>query len=112
MTCSRVRDRLPVAATEAQISAQVKAVRTYWNKIYNSPTSFGQVAKLCRAKDERLKAECGAQMLLAVGGGCASLALGRLPKGSIAVLADDLQRRFGTFTVLTATMLGRFADRP
>ena len=34
----------------------------YWNKIYNGSPDIAQVAKLCRAEDERLRAEHGAEM--------------------------------------------------
>jgi hypothetical protein len=105
------RYAITLPATDAEVATQVKAVRTYWNKIYNSPTSYGQVAKLCRAEDERLKAEHGARMETRAWWQARQSETQQTAVGSIAVMADDLRRRFGTLGVVTATMLGQFAAK-
>jgi hypothetical protein len=105
------RYAITLPATDAQVAAQVKAIRAYWNKVYNSPTSFGQVAKLCRAEDERLKAEHGPQMETRGWWQARQSDAQQAAEGSITVMADDLRRRFGTLEVVTAAVLGQFATR-
>jgi len=87
------RYAITLPATDGDIAAQVKAVRAYWNKVYTSPTSFGQVAKLCRAEDERLKAEHGAKMETRAWWQARQSDAQQAAEGSIAGMADDLRRR-------------------
>ncbi len=105
------RYAITLPATDMAIAEQVKAVRAYWNKVYNSPTSYGQVAKLCRAEDERLKADYGAQMLTRDWWQARQSDAQQAAEGSIAVMSDDLRRRFGTLGVVTSAVLAQFASR-
>lgn len=105
------RYAITLPATDAEIATQVKAVRAYWNKVYNSPTSFGQVAKLCRAEDERLKAEHGAKMETRGWWQARQSDAEQAAEGSIAIMADDLRRRFGTLGVVSSAMLAQFAGK-
>lgn len=105
------RYAIALPATDAQIAAQLKAVRAYWNKIYNGKTGFAQVAKLCRAEDERLRAEHGAQMETSNWWQARQSDTQRAAEASIAVMADDLRRRFGTLGVVSAEMLAQFAAK-
>jgi hypothetical protein len=57
------RYAITLPATDADIARQVKEVRAYWKKIYDSrETRLAQVAQLLLAEDERLRAEHGAKM--------------------------------------------------
>jgi len=56
------RYAITLPASDAEIAAQVKAVRGYWNKTYQGQASGAKVAKLCRSADERLKNLHGAAM--------------------------------------------------
>jgi hypothetical protein len=105
------RYAITLPATDAAVAAQVKAVREYWNKIYNGKSSFAQVAKLCRAEDERLKAEHGADMLKRDWWQARQSEAQQAAEGSITVMAEDLRRRFGTLGVVSATMLDQFAAK-
>jgi hypothetical protein len=105
------RYAITLPATDVQVAEQVKAVRAYWNKVYTSPTNIGQVAKLCRAEDERLKAEHGRQMETRGWWQARQSDAQQAAEGSITVMADDLKRRFGTLGVVTAAVLGQFAGR-
>lgn len=68
----RGRNRLPddllaryaivLPATDAQVAAQLKSVRSYWNQQCRGGSPSAQVVKLCQAEDERMKAEFGALM--------------------------------------------------
>jgi hypothetical protein len=105
------RYAISLPATNAEIAAQVRAVRAYWNKIYNGRTGFAQVARLCRAEDERLRAEHGALMETSAWWQARQSDSQRAADGAIAVMADDLRRRFGTLGVVSAEMLAQFAAK-
>jgi hypothetical protein len=105
------RYAITLPATDAEIAARVRAVRAYWNKVYTGKSGFAQVAKLCRAEDERLKAEHGAKMETRAWWQARQSDAQQAAEGSIAVMADDLRRRFGTLGVVTSAMLGQFAGK-
>jgi hypothetical protein len=105
------RYAITLPAIDAEIAAQVRAVRAYWNKVYNGKSGFAQVAKLCRAEDERLKAEHGAKMETRAWWQARQSDAQQAAEGSIAVMADDLRRRFETLGVVTSVMLGQFAGK-
>jgi hypothetical protein len=105
------RYAITLPAADAEIAAQLKAVRAYWNKVYTGKTGFAQVAKLCRAEDERLRAEFGAQMETRAWWQARQSDAQQAAEQSIAVMADDLRRRFGTLGVVSADMLGQFAAK-
>jgi hypothetical protein len=105
------RYAITLPATDPEIAAQVRAVRAYWNKVYNGKSGFAQVAKLCRAEDERLKAEHGAKMETRAWWQARQSDAQQAAEGSIAVMADDLRRRFETLGVVTSAMLGQFAGK-
>lgn len=105
------RYAITLPATDAEISAQVKAVRSYWNKIYTGKASWAQVAKLCRAEDERLRAEHGPKMETRAWWQARQSDRQKVAETSIATMADELGRRYGTLGVVTAGMLGQFAAK-
>ena len=83
------RYAITVPATDAEIAAQVQAVRAYWNKIYSGMSGIGQVAKLCRTEDERLRREHGANMETLAWWQARQTDTQRAAKESIAIMADD-----------------------
>jgi hypothetical protein len=105
------RYAITLPGTDAEIAAQVKAVRAYWNKVYNGKSGFAQVAKLCRAEDERLKAEHGAKMETRAWWQARQSDAQQAAEQSIAAMADDLRRRFETLGIVTSAMLGQFAGK-
>lgn len=105
------RYAITLPATDAEIASQVRAVRAYWNKIYTGKASFAQVAKLCRAEDERLRAEHGPKMETRAWWQARQSDAQQAAEGSIAVMADDLRRRFSSLGVVTSGMLGQFAGK-
>ena len=105
------RYAITLPATDAEVARQVKAVRAYWNKVYTGKTGFAQVAKLCRAEDERLRAEFGAKMETRAWWQARQSDAQQSAEKSIAVMADDLRRRFQTLGVVTSAMLGQFGGR-
>jgi hypothetical protein len=104
------RYAITLPAEDADIAAQLKAVRAYWNKIYTGKASVAQVARLCRAEDERLQDEHGAAMGTAVWWQRRQSDQQKTADASVTVLADELQRRYGKLGVVPAGMLGHFAD--
>ena len=105
------RYAITLPATDAEIAAQVKAVRSYWNKVYNGKSGFAQVAKLCRAEDERLKAEHGPKMETRAWWQARQSDAQQAAEKSIAAMADDLRRRFETLGIVTSAMLSQFAGK-
>ena len=105
------RYAITLPAADADIAKQVKAVRAYWNKVYTGKTGFAQVAKLCRAEDERLRAEHGAKMETRAWWQARQSDAQQTAEKSIAVMADDLRRRFQTLGVVTSAMLGQFGGK-
>lgn len=105
------RYAITLPATDADIAAQVKAVRAYWNKVYNGKSSFAQVAKLCRSEDERLKAEHGAKMETRTWWQAQQSDAQRAVGQTVTEMADELRRRFGDLGVVSSAMLGQFAEK-
>jgi hypothetical protein len=56
------RYAVDLAASEAEVAAQVKAVRAFWNT-FRPGIKSADVARLCRSADETLKAEHGDRLL-------------------------------------------------
>jgi hypothetical protein len=105
------RYAITLPATDAEVARQVRAVRAYWNKVYTGKTGFAQVAKVCRAEDERLRAEHGAKMETRAWWQARQSDAQQTAEKSISVMADDLRQRFQTLGVVTSAMLGQFGGR-
>lgn len=105
------RYAVTLPATDAQIADQLKAVRAYWNKVYNGKSNISQVAKLCRAEDERLKAEHGAKMETRAWWQARQSDAQRAAEEAVAEMSDELRRRFEKLGVVSSTMLGQFAAK-
>ncbi len=105
------RYAITLPATDAEIAAQVKAVRTYWNKVYTGKAMWAQVAKLCRAEDERLKAEHGAKMETSAWWQRQQSERQKAADASLTVMADELHRRYGQLGVVSPGILGQFATK-
>lgn len=105
------RYAITLPATDAEVAAQVKSVRAYWNKVYTGKTAYAQVARLCRAEDERLRAKYGTTMETRAWWQEQQSGAQRAAENSIALMADDLQRRFAKLGVVSGEMLGQFAAK-
>jgi hypothetical protein len=103
------RYAIMLPSTDAEIAAQVKAVRAYWNKVYAGKATWAQVAKLCRTEDERLHAKHGAEMETRQWWQDRQSDRQKDADASITVMADELQRRYGKLGVVSSGMLGQFA---
>jgi hypothetical protein len=105
------RYAITLPATDAQIAAQVRAVRASWNNIYMGKSNIAQVAKLCRAEDGRLQAEHGARMETRDWWQQRQSDQQKTSDASITIMADELRRRYGTLGVASSGMLGQFAAK-
>jgi hypothetical protein len=103
------RYAITLPATDSEIAAQIRAVRAAWNKIYMGKSNIAQVAKLCRAEDERLQAEHGAKMETRGWWQQRQSDQQKASDASITSMADELRRRYGTLGVASPGMLGQFA---
>jgi hypothetical protein len=102
---------LPLPATDAEIAAQVKAVRTYWNKVSSGSTFTAQAAKMCRADDERLRAQHGAKMETRAWWATRQAERQSAAQASITRLADELRQSHGQLGVVTGGTVDGFAGR-
>jgi actin-like ATPase involved in cell morphogenesis/transcriptional regulator with XRE-family HTH domain len=98
---------LPASSTE--IAARVYAVRKYWNKTYAGPSA--QVARMCRAADERLRAEHGQAMFTRAWWEQRQSEQQAAAEASMMALAEQLRLAYGQLGVVTAGILGQFAAR-
>jgi hypothetical protein len=105
------RYAITLPATDAEIAAQIRSVRAYWNKAYLGMSTVAQVAKLCRAEDERLRGEHGAKMETRAWWQARQSDQQKAAEASITVMGDDLRRLYGTLGVVTSGMLDQFATK-
>ena len=99
------------AASDSEIAAQVKAVRAYWNKSYQGKSHAAQVARLCRAEDERLRAEHGASMETRAWWEEQQSKRRSAAEASILVLTAELKQRYSQLGVVTASAVDGIAAK-
>lgn len=105
------RYAITLPATDAQIAAQVSAVRAYWNKTYTGSAFAAQAARMCRADDERLRAEHGSAMEKRAWWEKRQSERRSAAQASITLLADDLRQRYGQLGVVTAVTVEGIAAK-
>ncbi|HTT54726.1 MAG TPA: hypothetical protein VMH35_25310 [Streptosporangiaceae bacterium] len=105
------RYAITLPARDAEIAAQLKAVRAYWNKAAAQTAFAGQAAKMCRADDERLRAKHGAAMETSAWWTARQAERRSAAEASITSLAGELRQRYGQLGVVTAVSLDSFAGK-
>jgi hypothetical protein len=105
------RYAITLPASDQEITAQLKAVRIYWNKTSQGSSHTAQAAKMCRAEDERLKAEHGTVMEKEKWWKAREAERRSAAQASITSLADELKRSHGQVGVVTAGHVDRFAAK-
>ena len=105
------RYAITLPAPDAEIAARVKAVRAYWNKSYQGASIAAQVARMCRADDERLRAEHGAAMETRAWWEKRQSESQFAVRTSITDLAEELRQRYGQLGVVTTGIVERFAAK-
>ncbi|MGD0064691.1 MAG: hypothetical protein ABSB76_14755 [Streptosporangiaceae bacterium] len=102
---------ITLPATESEITAQLKTVRAYWNKTYLGKSTAAQVASMCRAEDERLRAEHGPAMDKRAWWEKQQAARQSAAEASITRLAEELRQGYGQLGVVTSGIVDKFAAR-
>lgn len=103
------RYAITLPATDAEIAAQVKGVRNYWNKTYQGAAAAAQVARMCRAEDERLRTRHGQAMETRAWWDKQQSERQSAAEKSITVLSDELRQAYGQFGVVTSGIVDKFA---
>jgi hypothetical protein len=105
------RYAITLPATDPEIAAQVKQVRAYWNKASSGSTFAAQAAKMCRADDQRLRAQHGTSMETRAWWEARQAQRRSAAQASITSLADELRRSHGQLGVVTAGTVDGFAAK-
>ena len=105
------RYAITLPATDAEIAAQLKAVRAYWNKVSSGSTYAAQAAKMCRAEDERLRAQHGANIDRRGWWEARQADRRSAAQASITSLADELRRIYGQLGLVTVGIVDGFAAK-
>ena len=103
------RYAITLPATDAEIAAQVKGVRNYWNKTYQGAAAAAQVARMCRAEDERLRTRHGQAMETRAWWDKQQSERQSAAEKSVTVLSDELRQAYGQFGVVTSGIVDKFA---
>src|SRR5260370_7405383 len=103
------RYAITLPASDAEIAAQLKAVRAYWNKTYLGRSAAAQVAKLCGGEAERLRAEHGQAVEKRAWWERQRAARQSAAEASIARLAEELRQGYGQLGVVTTGIVEKFA---
>jgi hypothetical protein len=105
------RYAITLPAADAEVAARVAAVRKYWNKAATGQTHTAQAAKMCRAEDERLRAQHGAAMDTQRWWKERQAELSTAAHASIETLAEELRQAYGQLGVVTAGRADILADK-
>jgi hypothetical protein len=105
------RYAITLPATDVQVAAQVRAVRTYWNSKYQGTSTSARLAKMCRAEDERLRAVHGAAMEQTAWWQARQSERRSAAQDSINRLAEVLRQKYGQLGVVTMSITDRYASK-
>jgi hypothetical protein len=105
------RYAITLPATDPEISAQLKAVRAYWNKVSSGAGFTAQAAKMCRAEDERLRAQHGPAMEKQAWWQARQAERRSAAQESVTSLAEELRRTYGELGVVTAGAVGALSGK-
>jgi hypothetical protein len=103
------RYAITLPATDAEIRAQVAAVREYWNKISLGNSRAARVAKWCRTQDEGLRGQRDADLESVAWWQRQQSERDRSAEAAIDAVADDLRQNYGSLGVVTNAALGKYA---
>lgn len=105
------RYAVTLPATDQEISAQLKTVRAYWNKVSSGAGFTAQAAKMCRAEDERLRAQHGSAMEKQAWWQARQAERRSAAQESVTSLAEELRRTYGELGVVTAGAVGALVGK-
>src|SRR5215831_18361113 len=90
------RYAITLPAKDAEIAAQVKAVRAYWNKICLGNSRASGVAKWCRTQDEILAGQPGIRLESSAWWLRQQAERDSKAEASIQDVAEDLRQNYGS----------------
>jgi len=99
------RYAIKLPASDAEIKAQVDAVRAYWNKISLGSSGISTIAKWCRDMDDELRKQPGVELESARWWQQAKQANEQLTEDAVRELVGRLRQAYGTLGVVTAAAL-------
>lgn len=102
------RYALTLPATDADISAVVRAVRAYWNG-QRPGTAAAAICKLCITEDERLQKQHGGAMLTAAWWQQRATAARKAGAARTGEMAEHLKNAYGQLGVVTRSVVDNFA---
>jgi len=105
------RYAITLPAGDRDIAAQVRAVRDYWTKASTGSTHAAQAARMCRAEDERLRGQHGANMERRAWWEERRAEHQSAEQASVASLAGELKQAYGQLGVVTSAAVEDFATR-
>ena len=105
------RYAITLPASDAEIAAQVKAVRGYWNRICLGNSRASGVAKWCRTQDEVLAHQPGTKLESSAWWQRQQAEHDAAAESSIQGVAEDLKQNYGALGVVTSGTLDKFAAR-
>jgi hypothetical protein len=98
-------------ATDAEVSARIKAVRDYWSRLLEGDSIAARIARMCQAEDKRLSAEHGAEMETSAWWqrqqSARQLAIG----AAVETAATSLSEHYGPLGMVTNGILDKLADQ-
>lgn len=103
------RYAITLPASDAEIAAQVKAVRGYWNRICLGNSRASGVAKWCRTQDEVLARQPGTKLESSAWWQRQQAERDSAAESSIQGVAADLKQNYGSLGVVTSGTLDKFA---
>ena len=103
------RYAITLPASDAEIAAQVKAVRGYWNRICLGNSRAAGVAKWCRTQDEVLARQPGTKLESSAWWQRQQAERDSAAESSIQGVAADLRQNYGGLGVVTSGTLDKFA---
>ena len=105
------RYAITLPATDAEVAAQLKAVRAYWNQHANGNARISKTAKWCRDRDTELKAKHGGQLETAAWWQAAAAAEAQKAQAAIQALTASLAEDYEKLGAVTAANAAAYGSR-
>lgn len=105
------RYNISLPATDTEIVEHMRAVRAYWNRIYQGSSTAAQVARMCLAADERLRDQHGSAMQTRAWWEARRAEHESAVRASVDILAYELRQRYGHLGIVTVGIVDHFASK-
>lgn len=102
---------MALPCTDAQVAAQLAAVRALWNKLAGQTSSLAKPAGMCLGEDERLQAVHGPRMATAKFWVEQQAERESAAQSVVGRMAEELKSSHGALGVVTSPLVDRYTDR-